>query len=108
MLSFGGCLWIVMSPTSMTINQEPSFPQISSMLMRVCLNGIKQVGIGLTLIYQIIMQWIENQRMDVKSCDANFKLAKNLEDQNAHLAALGSDGTCLTHRTQVELYLLQP
>ena len=37
------------------------------MYMRVCPNGMEQVGIRSTLVYQFILQQIENQRMGVKS-----------------------------------------
>ena len=37
----------------------------------------------------------------------HFKLVKNVEDDDAHLAALNSKGACLMHGTQVTRYLLQ-
>ena len=36
-----------------------------------------------------------------------LKLIKNVEGDDAHLAALGSDGVCLTHETPVALHLLE-
>ena len=37
-----------------------------------------------------------------------LQLIKDAEDEDAYHASFGSDVTCLKHKTQVALYLLQP